>query len=260
MYLPVFSDASPADFRDWWRLIRNFAGRVYEVRLPDVGRVPARAQALKVKLGVKRLPPSLVEWIAFLDDLRRRSDWATEDLAHLRARRFPEHQAVSLASTSVGYGWMQSGVALTDFARDDPPVSAYGYLEGRNQHVLRKSYPRLPLSLWALHMVVEHFGSNYSLMASPLVDPERFLRRLPSGVSISGALGSLRFVEGTGWFAWIRNGVTPCGRERWLRLRFTEGVKLRDIPPPIRDLVQMTRASLKWSYRRQHRKARTKQT
>ena len=261
MYTSVFCDAAPVDFRDWWRLLRRFAGQVYEVQLPDVvGRVPARARTLQAKLAVKRLPPSLVEWIAFLDDLRRRSDWATEDLIHLRARWFPEHKAVSLAATSVGYGWMQSGVALADFTHNDPPVTAYGYLEGRNKHVLRKSYPRLPLSLWALHTVLEYFGSNYSLMASPLDDPEHFLKRLPKGVSISPALGSLRFVEGTGWFAWIRSGVMPTGREKWLRLRFTEGVKLRDIPQPIRELVQMTQRSLRWGHRREHRAPRTKRT
>ena len=215
------------------------------------------ARKLQAELGVQRLPPSLVEWIAFLEDLRRRSDWATEDLTNLRAQSFPEHKAVSLNATSVGSGWMQSGVALADFGHDDPPVNAYGYVEGRNQHVLRKSYPRFPLSHWALHTVLES-GSDYALMGSPLDDPVSFLRRVPKNVPISASFAGLRFVEGEGWFAYVRNGATPYGREKYLLVRFTEGVKLRDIPQPIRDQVQMTNASLRWDYRRKHRKSRTK--
>src|SRR5262245_56039523 len=108
MYTPVFRDAVPSnDYREWWRLIRRVAGQLYEVELPDVGRLPARSRTLQAKLGVKRLPPSLVEWIAFLEDLKRRSDWATDDLDTFRARKFPEDNAVSLYAGSVHDGWAQ---------------------------------------------------------------------------------------------------------------------------------------------------------
>ena len=255
LYTPVFRDALPSDdYRDWWRLIRRLAGQLYAVELPDIGRAPARARTLQAQLGVKRLPPSLVEWIAFVGDLKRRSDWATDDLDTFRARKFPEAPAVSLYAGSIHDGWAQWCINVADFDEDDPPVCVYGYVSTRNVHVLRKSYPRLPLSLFALHNLLDCGYSNYGYMGSELEDPEGFLRSLAAGVPVSAPFGSLRFIEGTGWLAYVRNGPTTCGREKRLTLRFTEGVRFRDIPKPIRDLVQLTPGFLRYTSRREHRR------
>ena len=255
MYTPVFRDAVPSgDYRDWWRLIRRLAGELYEVELPEIGRTPARARTLQAQLGVKRLPPSLVEWIAFVGDLKRRSDWATEDLDTFRAGSFPRTRPSPCtpgACTTAGHNGA-SGSPTT--RHDDPPVSVYGYVSTRNVHVRRKSYPRLPLSQFALHNLLNCGYSNYGFMGSELEDPEAFLRSLPAGVPVSAPFGSLRFIEGTGWLAYVRNGPTTCGREKRLTLRFTEGVRFRDIPKPIRDLVQMKPSFLRVTSRREHRK------
>jgi hypothetical protein len=209
---------------------------------------------LQAQLGVKRLPPTLVERIAFFGDLKRRSDWATEDLDTFRARKFPEAEAVSLYAGSIHDGWAQWCVRVADFTHDDPPVSVYGYVSTRNEHVLRKSYPRLPLSQFALHNLLDCGYSNYSYMGSELEDPDAFLRSLPAGVPVSAPFGSLRFIEGTGWLAYVRNGAATCGREKRLTLRFTEGVRLRDIPKPIRDLVELKSSFLRFKSRREHRR------
>lgn len=253
MYQPVFRDAVPtSEFRQWWTLIRQLVGQIYGVKLPGIGRTPARARKLQEILGVKRLPPSLVEWIAMLEDVRRLSDWATEDLTTCRARHFPEHKAVSLNAGSIHDGWAQWGMALADFRHDDPPVNVYGYLMTRDEHVLRKSYPRLPLTQWALHTMLGTAGSNYGWMGSDLDDPEEFLIKVAAKAPVSVPFGSLRFIEGRGWLAYVCNGPTEAGRDKRLTLRFTDGVKFRDIPQPIRDQVQLKPSHLRSTYRRKH--------
>ena len=81
MYRPVFQSI-PGTWVDRWRLIRRFASEVYAVKLPDVGRVPDRANAIQGQLDDRRLSPSIVEWIAFIEDLCARSPTAKENLTY----------------------------------------------------------------------------------------------------------------------------------------------------------------------------------
>ena len=44
MYSPVFQHI-PDDWRERWRLIRTFVGRIYDVNLPDISRTPRLSKA-----------------------------------------------------------------------------------------------------------------------------------------------------------------------------------------------------------------------
>jgi len=90
MYTPVFQSI-PDDWRGRWRLIRQFAQRVYCVKMPDIGRVPALAQKLDSQLDGTRLSPSVIEWMAFTGDLREESKKAVSDIVVLQSDgcRFP---------------------------------------------------------------------------------------------------------------------------------------------------------------------------
>ena len=168
-----------------------------------------------------------------IEDLKRRSDWASEDLETFHCRAFPECQAVSLRAGSLNTGWAQWCVAVTDLGEDDPPVGVYGLISKKNVHSLRKSLPRLPLTQFALHSLLDCAGSNYCWMGSNLDDPEGFLRSLPATIPVSASFGSLRFMEGEGWLAYACFGTAPDGRKKRLTLRFRDGVRLRDIPKVI---------------------------
>jgi hypothetical protein len=250
----VFRHAAPTeDPKEWWTLIRQLASRLYAVDLSSNDRVPPSARALRTRLGVSHLPPSLVQWMAFLTDLKRTSDWASEDLESFHCRPFPECQAVSLRCGSIKNGWVQWGVAIADFTLDDPPVGVYGHISTSGVHVLRKNYRPLPLTQFALHSVLDCAGSNYRWMGSDLDDPEAFLCSLPASVPISASFANLRFMEGEGWLAYVCDGATPSGRQKRLTLRFTNEVRIRDIPKIVRDQVQLKPRSLRSGYHRKHR-------
>ena len=216
-------------------MIRRYTERLYYVSLPDIGRVPSHARRLESKLG-KRLPPTVIEWMAFIQDLLKASERAASDLAHysLQVRDMAEHQAIALNQS---YGDRRWGVAYRDLGQDDPPVSSYAYVQRRNQFAVRPSHGRVPLTEFALHTMVHDGWSNFARIGSGLDDPEAFVGTLPKGVSVSERFGSLRFLEAERWFAVVQHGFSICGKGKIVSLRFPPGTKLRDVPKPLRDLV-----------------------
>jgi hypothetical protein len=234
VFVPIFQQI-PDHWEGRWRLIRRFAERLYAVHLPDVGRVPPYSRRLESKLG-RRLPPSVIEWMAFAKDLPKVSNRAASDLAHysLAVRDMPEHSAISLNKAYEGRQW---GVAYRDFDQDDPPVSSYVFVQRRNQFVLRPSHGRVPVTEFALHTMVHDGWSNYARIGSGLDDPEQFLATFPRGYSISERTGSLRFIETPTWFAIVQDGFSLCGEGSIVSLRFPPGLKLREVPKVLRDLV-----------------------
>ncbi len=95
MYLPVFQSI-PDDWLGRWRLIRRFASKVCSVKLPDVGRVPDRVPEIEAQLDGRRLSPSIVEWVAFIEDLCAKSPGAKSDLTrpgNHQTKNHPEYAA-----------------------------------------------------------------------------------------------------------------------------------------------------------------------
>jgi hypothetical protein len=216
-------------------LVRRYAERLYGVSLPDIGRVPSHARRLESKLG-KRLPPSVIEWMAFIQDLPKASERATSDLAHyiLRVSDMAEHQAITLNQS---YGDRRWGVAYRDLGQDDPPVSSYTFVQGRKEYAIRPSHGRVPVTEFALHTMVHDGWSNFARIGAGLDDSNEFVTTLPKGVFVSGWFGSLRFLETERWFAVVQDGFSLCGQGKIISLRFRPGTKLRDVPKPLRDLV-----------------------
>jgi hypothetical protein len=249
MYTPVFQHI-PDDWRERWRLIRTMVARVNDADMPDIGRVPRLRNELKSRLGRKRLPPSVIEWMAFAQDLQeiREQTGAAFSLYSLQVTDLPEYESISLNK------WrecMQWGVAYRDFDQDDPPVSAYAFISRRNQWVLRKTHRRAPVTEFALHCALGHTPwldgwKDYAYMSSGLDDANGFIKELRSmeGAQVSDPFGSVTFVEGVGWVAYIVNGYCHFGQQKFLRLYHSQGARLRDIPKPIRELVGMKPSSL----------------
>jgi hypothetical protein len=250
MYAPVFQQL-PIQPRGWWLLLRRLVERIYEVEMPDdVDRVAGEAKGLEEVLG-RPLPPSVIEWMAFTRDLRHCSEQAAGDFWHysFQVEDFPEQQSISLNRY---YDCMKWGVAYQDLTQDDPPVSAYDYVQRHQGFVRRKTYAQAPLTHYALHCVLNYSPwlsgwTAYSTMGSELQDPRGFVEQLrgTNGALVSEPFGSLTFAEGPGWLAFVMNGYSPYGRQKALYLRFKKTVRLRDIPEPIRAQVQMKPSHLR---------------
>jgi hypothetical protein len=225
----------PEDWQGRWRLLRRYAERLYGITLSDIGRIPPHARRLESKLD-QRLPPTVIEWMAFTQDLLKASERAASDLAHykLQAKEMAEQQATALNQAYEGRRW---GVAYRDLGQDDPPVRSYTFVQRRNEYVVRPSHGRVPVTEFALHTLVHDGWSNFARIGSGLEDVDEFLATLPKSVAISEPFGSLRFIEGEKWIAVVQDGFSLCGQGKTVSLRFLPGTKLRDVPKPLRDRV-----------------------
>jgi hypothetical protein len=241
MYSPIFQHI-PDSWRERWRLIRTMVARIYKTDIPDIGRVPRLPKVLKSQLGEKRLPPSVIEWMAFAQDLEkccREAVWPYS----FQVADFPEFESILLNQY---YGCMRWAVAYCDLNQDDPPVSTYAYVQRQEGFVPRKSYGRAPVTQLALHCVLRHTPwlhgwKDYAYTAVELTDPNGFVKELRNtkGAQVSAPFGSVTFVEGNGWVAYIVNGYCHFGPQKFVRLYRTQDARLPDIPKPIRDLLQL---------------------
>ena len=248
MYTPVFQHI-PEDWRGRWRLIRTLVARVYNANMPDIGRAPRLPKELKSQLDGKPLPPSVIEWIAFGQDLAKCFEEAGDSIwpYSYQVTDFPEFESISLNQY---YNCMRWGVAYRDFDQDDPPVSAYAFVQRQNGFVPRKSYGRAPVTQLALHCVLRHTPwlhgwKDYPYRNSELTDANGFIEELrrTKGAQVSDPFGSVTFVEGNGWVAYVVNGYCHFGREKFIRLYSSQDARLQDIPKPIRKLFQLTKSS-----------------
>ena len=248
MYTPVFQHI-PDDWRERWRLIRTLVARVYNATMPDIGRVPRLPKALKSQLGGEQLPPSVIEWMAFGQDLAKCYEEAGDSVwpYSFQVTDLREFESISLNQY---YAAMQWAVAYQDFDQEDPPVSAYYFVQRRNQWVLRKTHRRIPVTQLALHCVLRHTPwlngwKDYSWRSTGLKDAKGFVEELrkTKGALVSDPFGNVTFVEGNGWVAYVVNGYTHFGPDKFIRLYSSQDARVRDIPKPIRKLFQLTKSS-----------------
>jgi hypothetical protein len=243
MYTPVFHNI-PDDWLGRWRLIRRFASRVYSVKLPDVGRVSDLAREIEAQLDGRRLSPSIVEWIGFIEDLSSTSPRAKDNLTYggNRTRNQPEYGAITLKV------WERMwAVAYEDLDKEDPLVGTWGWVEHRNRFVYRKSLPQAPVTQFALHAFANTLWLRWTMMGCDFVDAgidaDDFVESLKAaGVPVSEPFGSLRFIEGRGWVAYVQKGYDIWERRReQVTLKWHGRRSLEDFPKLLRDQVGMTR-------------------
>jgi hypothetical protein len=82
------------------------------------------------------------------------------------------------------------------------------------------------------------------MMGSNLDNPKAFIEQLRAtkGAVVSPTYGSVTFVEGEGWLAWVLHGWTPWGENKGgLHLRARSGISTITIPKPIRERVGIRR-------------------
>jgi hypothetical protein len=86
---------------------------------------------------------------------------------------------------------------------------------------------------------------DYAWRSAGLTDAKGFVEKLRAtqGVQVSDAFGSVTFVEGNGWMAYVVDGYTHFGPDKFTRLYSSQHARLREIPKPIRNLFQLTRQS-----------------
>lgn len=248
MYTPVFQHI-PDDWRGRWRLIRTLVGRVYNTTMPEIGRVPRRAKELQSQRGGKPLPPSVIEWMAFGQDLAKCCEQAGDSISpySYEVSDFRERESILL---NAYYDCMRWGVAYRDLDQEDPPVSAYAFVQRRSEWVPRKSRRRYPVTELALHCVLRHTPwlhgwKDYRWRATELTDANKWIEELrgTNGAQVSDAFGSVTFVEGNGWVAYVVNGYTHFGADKFIRLYSSQDARVKDIPEPIRRLFGLTKAS-----------------
>ena len=243
MYTPVFQHI-PDDWLGRWQLIRRFGSRVYSVKLPEVGRIPDLVHEIEEQLDGKRLSPSMVEWIAFVEDLSSISSRAKHNLTYGgdQTENHPEYAAISLKV------WERMwAVAYDDLDHEDPPVGTWGWVQHRDQFVYRKSLPRAPVTQFALHAFASTLWMRWTMMGSDLVDAgidaDDFVELLKAaGVRVSEPFGSLRFIEGRGWVAYVQKGYDMWERRReQVTLKWHGRRSLEDFPKLLREQVGMKR-------------------
>jgi uncharacterized protein (TIGR02996 family) len=121
---PIFTHEFPDDWKGRWRLIREFVERWHRVEMPDVGR-QADAVAEAEKIVVRKLGPSVSEFVAFVADLDAANTRTAQLLACDYIFRLSEfHPTVSL-SRERGAWYSEVVVNVCDLERDDPPVDMY---------------------------------------------------------------------------------------------------------------------------------------
>lgn len=217
--------------------------------MPDVGRVPRLPRGLKARLADQQLSPSVVEWMAFGQDLAACCKQTGDHLFPYtyQVADFPEGQSILLNEY---YDCMRWGVPYRDLECEDPLVSTFAYVPKRGTWVHRKSYRRLPVTELALHCALMHTPwlhgwRNYAWRSSGIEDASGFIDaiRAVRGATVSDSFGCVTFVEGTGWLAYVVNGYTHFGPDRFIRLYTSELARLKEIPKPVREMFQLTKQS-----------------
>ncbi len=114
--------------------------------------------------------------------------------------------------------------------------------------VLRKSYGRAPVTQLALQCVLRHspWATGWKDYAFRATDhPKGFIEELrrTKGANVSDPFGSVTFVEGNGWVAYAVNGYCHFGPQKFVRLYTSEDARLEEMPKPIREVFQLSKAS-----------------
>jgi hypothetical protein len=242
---PLFQTA-PQDRREWWALLRRLVGWVYDIELPEVQCPPEELARVAAELAGKPLPPAVVEWMAFTHGLHKAPPIVDDGYyGHsFRIEVDPANEALVINCWRECAQW---AIHYSDLEQNDPPVNAYDYVQSRKGFVHRKSYGQAPLTHYALHAALNYSPGldgwiDWGTMGCGLDNPRAFLEELRAtkGAVVSPPYGSLTFVEGEGWLAWIIDGWTPWGRNKGgLYLRTQSGLRAKNIPKPIRDKVEL---------------------
>ena len=112
----------PDDWRERWRLLREMTEQWFGVVTGDVGRTCERVDDIEATVG-RELPPSVREWVVFLDDILQAGAWQYIFRDAVSLAPMPEHAAFSLMIQ--GEADRHWAVRYDHFHRPDPPVETY---------------------------------------------------------------------------------------------------------------------------------------
>jgi uncharacterized protein (TIGR02996 family) len=119
---PTFAH-TPANWKEWWRLIRVFTERWHHYEsLADVGGHVAEVRETESRLG-RQLPPSVREWVAYAHDVRTAQDYIDVLRDTYQMIDMEGHNALSLLKLCEGN--VQWAIRHVDLQEIDPPVYQY---------------------------------------------------------------------------------------------------------------------------------------
>jgi hypothetical protein len=195
---PVFRHP-PKDWKEWWRLVREFTERWRRISLADVGGRQDELQATSAQLG-RELPPSMCEWVAFAHDVRTSSDYHNVLRDVYQMEELQGHSAISLLLQCEGdYHW---AVRHTDLTIPDPPV--YGFHwdfeapDPENTFVLDASNPNPvaeALSQFALSYSLSYAHGTGGGFGTDVDDSEELLRQLEEAFPVHFVLREMEIFE-----------------------------------------------------------------
>lgn len=117
----------PDDWAARWRLLRELVEQWSGVRTGDIGRSCPRIAA--IERAIRRpLPPSVREWVVFVDDIHRANGWWHVFRDSLSLEPMPRHRAFSLMVQ--GEDDRHWAVRYEELAHPDPPVDSYSLYFG----------------------------------------------------------------------------------------------------------------------------------
>jgi uncharacterized protein (TIGR02996 family) len=203
-YEPVFCEM-PNGWKERWRLIREFVERWHGIPMNDVGGQSDQVRRVTKKTGYE-LPPSIREWIAFLQDLEERGAYGSVFRDGLSLSELEDHAAFSLMIQGEGdYHWAVKKEHLGD---DDPPVDGYllDYEEERGRFVHDKRWAP-QVSTWALIHITAYLGiTGAGGFGTSVSDATALAERLSRALPVATAFGDVRIFETTNIVASISSG------------------------------------------------------
>jgi uncharacterized protein (TIGR02996 family) len=119
---PIFAHGIPVEWKERWRLIREFTEVWHGTHMSDVGGRADEVQQAEARLG-RTLPPSVREWVAFAQDVLREENWVEELRGNYQMMDLIGHPALSLL---LHYEECDHwAVRHEDLTLADPPVYSY---------------------------------------------------------------------------------------------------------------------------------------
>jgi uncharacterized protein (TIGR02996 family) len=201
---PVFRHGIPDGWRERWRLIREFTERWHRVPMPDVGDWQKEIAEAEARLG-RKLPPSVREWVAFMNDVRQ-ADHKSRILRKInKLQRVRELDAVAFSYSpgASGADFDYTAVRYADLSEVDPPGYFYGL--GSGNILLPSAKPVTATVSWYAVKVIFEYAGNGGSFRTHAEQPTTLIEDLDATFPLPIRVESFRIYESENLMVWVRS-------------------------------------------------------
>jgi uncharacterized protein (TIGR02996 family) len=193
--LPLFQNGVPDDWKERWRLIREFVDRWHRRDLPDVGGRTDEIRQTEDRLG-RTLPPSVREWVAFAHDVRRNPRFHEVLRDVYQMQELDGFSAVSLLLQGEGdYHW---AVRHLDLTVPDPPVYGFHWdVENHSETFVADARNPVASNVtsFVLGYAMDCTHGTVGGFSTTVADPGKLIRDLESAFPVRSQFGEMQLFE-----------------------------------------------------------------